>query len=103
MQNRRSNNPIFDLLARPDNAGPACEIYNAFPDVLNLLKLQLFKAVCVECRKRLQTKPGWKVVLDPDNDPKLFEEKWPAIYVAPHYAEPDWHCWYFNLQMNAAD
>jgi hypothetical protein len=98
------DDPMVELLMKPENIGPVCEIYNNFPRALAWAgKVQLMKAVHDKCREQLKAESSWRVELDPKGDDrKLLEEEWPSIYIAPN-GDREWRCWYFSLSMNASD
>jgi hypothetical protein len=100
MPEQSPDNPIVELLIKPENVGLACEIYNAFPDVVQWVgKVRLLKILRTECRKRLSDNGKWDVSLDPEDNRALLKEEWPGINVMPHPASDSY--WYLCLELNA--
>ena len=102
MPEQSPDDPVVELLIKPENVGLACEIYNAFPDAVNWVgKVRLLRILHSKCRERLKTNRKWEVSLEPDDNRKLLEEQWPYIDVKPRPASD--RCWRFYLQMAAKD
>jgi len=102
MPEQSPDDPVVELLIKPENVGLACEIYNAFPDAVNWVgKVRLLKILRGKCQERLKAGRRWEVSLEPDDNRKLLEEQWAYIDVKPRPATD--RCWRFYLELAAKD